>query len=72
MEAVRNVFDLSGRVAIVTGGAGFLGQRHAEAIAAFGGIPVLLDVPSRSSACATGHRACGWHWRPGNLWGRDK
>jgi NAD(P)-dependent dehydrogenase (short-subunit alcohol dehydrogenase family) len=37
-------FDLSGRVAVITGGAGLLGQRHAEAIAAFGGIPVLLDV----------------------------
>jgi len=37
-------FDLSERVAVVTGGAGLLGQRHAGAIAAFGGIPVLLDV----------------------------
>jgi len=39
-----NPFDLSGRVALITGGAGLLGQRHAAAIAAFGGIPVLLDV----------------------------
>ena len=37
-------FDLGGRVAVITGGAGLLGQRHAEAIAAFGGIPVLLDL----------------------------
>ena len=37
-------FDMSGRVAVITGGAGLLGQRHAETIAAFGGIPVLLDL----------------------------
>jgi NAD(P)-dependent dehydrogenase (short-subunit alcohol dehydrogenase family) len=38
-----NPFDLTGRVVLITGGAGLLGQRHAEAIAQFGGIPVLLD-----------------------------
>lgn len=40
---VRELFDLSGRVAIITGGAGLLGVRHAEAIAEMGGVPVLLD-----------------------------
>jgi NAD(P)-dependent dehydrogenase (short-subunit alcohol dehydrogenase family) len=40
----KTIFDLSGRVAVITGGAGLLGQRHAEAIAAFGGVPVLLDL----------------------------
>jgi NAD(P)-dependent dehydrogenase (short-subunit alcohol dehydrogenase family) len=40
----QNLFDLSGRVAVVTGGAGLLGFRHAEAIAAAGGIPVLVDL----------------------------
>jgi len=38
------MFDLSGRVAIITGGAGLLGVKHAEAIAEFGGIPVLADI----------------------------
>ncbi len=38
------MFDLSDRVAVITGGAGLLGQQHAEAIAAVGGIPVLLDL----------------------------
>lgn len=37
-------FSLTGRVAIVTGGAGLLGVRHAEAIAAAGGVPVLADI----------------------------
>ncbi|MBI2953570.1 MAG: SDR family oxidoreductase [Chloroflexi bacterium] len=39
-----NALDLTGRVAIITGGAGLLGEQHAEAIAEMGGIPVLLDV----------------------------
>lgn len=38
-----NLFDLSGKIAVITGGAGFLGQKHAEAVAEFGGIPVLID-----------------------------
>ncbi len=37
-------FDLTGRVAVITGGTGLLGQRHAAAIASAGGIPVLADV----------------------------
>lgn len=37
-------FSLAGRVAIITGGAGLVGVRHAEAIASAGGIPVLADV----------------------------
>ena len=37
-------FSLTGRVAVITGGAGLLGVQHAEAIAAAGGIPVLADI----------------------------
>jgi NAD(P)-dependent dehydrogenase (short-subunit alcohol dehydrogenase family) len=40
----KNLFDLSGQVAIITGGTGLLGQQHAEAIARAGGIPVLADI----------------------------
>ena len=39
-----SMFDLTGRVAIITGGAGMLGLRYAEAIAEAGGIPVLADL----------------------------
>lgn len=41
---VEKLFDLSGRVAIITGGCGLLGYRHAQVIAAAGGIPVLVDL----------------------------
>src|SRR5688500_13879957 len=41
---VRSLFDLTGRVAVITGGAGLLGLRHAQAIAEMGGVPVLFDV----------------------------
>lgn len=44
MTGVRESFDLTGRVAVVTGGAGLLGRRHAEAISELGGIPVILDL----------------------------
>lgn len=40
----RALFDLTGRVAVITGGAGLLGTKHAEIIAAAGGCPVLLDL----------------------------
>ncbi|MDG2072933.1 MAG: SDR family oxidoreductase [Pseudomonadales bacterium] len=39
-------FSLSNKVVVITGAAGLLGRKHAEAVAAFGGIPVLLDVSS--------------------------
>ena len=44
MKSVREAFDLTGRVAVITGGAGLLGVKHAEAIAEMGGIPVLVDL----------------------------
>jgi NAD(P)-dependent dehydrogenase (short-subunit alcohol dehydrogenase family) len=42
------IFDLEGRVAIITGGLGLMGRRHSEAIAGVGGIPVLIDLPGPS------------------------
>lgn len=43
---VEALFDLTGRIAVITGGSGLLGYKHAEAIAAAGGLPVLVDVPA--------------------------
>ncbi len=51
-KGVRQLFDLSGRVAVITGGAGMLGLKHAEAIAEMGGIPVLFDM--HADACKRG------------------
>lgn len=45
-NTLPNLFDLSGRVAIITGGAGLLGRKHAEVLARFGGQPVLVDLPT--------------------------
>jgi NAD(P)-dependent dehydrogenase (short-subunit alcohol dehydrogenase family) len=42
--SMQGRFDLTDRVAIITGGLGLLGQQHAEAIASAGGIPVLVDL----------------------------
>ena len=65
MENGQNLFDLTGRVGIVTGGMGFLGQQHAEAIARAGGIPILADVrvsgvdqESQAWKMRFGERAC--------------
>lgn len=44
MTSVLKQFDLTGRIAVITGGAGLLGVEHAIAIAEAGGIPVIADV----------------------------
>lgn len=62
-HSVREQFDLSGKVAIITGGAGMLGSRYAEAIAEMGGIPVMFDVDE--SALAEAER------RVSSAWGAD-
>ncbi len=54
MKSVRDAFDLTGRVAVITGGAGLLGVKHAEAIAEMGGIPVLLDLNGEKAEARAG------------------
>lgn len=41
---VHNLFDLSNKTAIITGGAGLLGRKHAEALMEFGANCVLVDI----------------------------
>jgi len=41
---IRDQYDLAGKVAIITGGAGLLGVKHAEAVAELGGVPVIVDI----------------------------
>jgi len=42
--SIFNKFSLEGKVAVITGGGGLLGIKHAEAVAEAGGIPVLWDI----------------------------
>ena len=42
--ARASAFDLTGRVVLITGGAGLLGAEHAAAIAEAGGVPVVADL----------------------------
>lgn len=41
---MNNLFNLSGKVIVVTGACGLLGRSHCEAIASVGGIPIVLDL----------------------------
>jgi 2-deoxy-D-gluconate 3-dehydrogenase len=41
---VLNKFTLDGKVIIITGGAGLLGQEYSLAVAEAGGIPVIADI----------------------------
>ena len=40
----KDLFDLTDRVVVITGGAGLLGEQHARAIAEKSGRPVLIDI----------------------------
>jgi NAD(P)-dependent dehydrogenase (short-subunit alcohol dehydrogenase family) len=60
----QNIFDLAGRVALVTGGAGLLGVQHAKAVHFGGGIPVLADLNfqrAQDAATQVGGRAVGMY-----------
>ena len=37
-------FKISGRICIITGGAGLFGQKHEEAVLEGDGIPILLYI----------------------------
>jgi len=41
---MQKLFDLTGKTALITGGAGLLGKKHAEAIRSTGGHVVLTDI----------------------------
>src|SRR5262245_28344664 len=43
-KSIGEIFDLTGRTAVITGGAGRLGVKHAEAVAMARGTPVLVDI----------------------------
>lgn len=43
-HTITNRFSLEGKVVVITGGAGLLGEQHAQAVAEAGGTPILLDI----------------------------
>ena len=51
---VRKYFDLDGRVAIVTGGAGFLGRSFCETLASAGGRVVVADIEREAAETIAG------------------
>jgi NAD(P)-dependent dehydrogenase (short-subunit alcohol dehydrogenase family) len=57
---VNDLFDLTDRVAVITGGGGLLGRQHAHAIARAGGRPVLLDLPVADPERVAGRMAGEW------------
>jgi NAD(P)-dependent dehydrogenase (short-subunit alcohol dehydrogenase family) len=51
----QSLFDLTGRVVVITGAGGLLGQEHALAVGRAGGTPVLLEL-SHEALNAAVHR----------------
>ena len=41
---LENLFRLDGKVVVITGASGLLGSKHAEAVACYGGTPILIDL----------------------------
>ncbi len=44
MKTIQKLFDLTGKVAVITGGAGFLGVQHARALLEAGSVVNLWDI----------------------------
>lgn len=60
MQARLKHFDLSGKVALVTGGAGLLGVQHCSALAAIGATIVVADI-NESAADQAAEGLCQDH-----------
>jgi len=52
MKTLRDLMDLSGRVAIVTGGAGHIGRAMCAALGELGAVVVVADVNADAAAAA--------------------
>ena len=44
---LKNTFSLDGKIIVITGATGLLGRMHAEAVASYGGTPILLDLSQK-------------------------
>ena len=45
---VDDLFSIRNKVIVITGATGLLGAKHAEAVACYGGTPILLDLNQKS------------------------
>lgn len=45
---LEELFRLDDKIIVITGAMGLLGRKHAEAIACYGGTPILLDLSQRA------------------------
>jgi NAD(P)-dependent dehydrogenase (short-subunit alcohol dehydrogenase family) len=54
MNGIQELFDLTGRTAVVTGGAGFLGQQFSEALSESGASVVVADIDKGLAADVAG------------------
>ena len=45
---LETLFRLDNKVIVITGATGLLGAQHAEAVACYGGTPILLDLNQES------------------------
>jgi NAD(P)-dependent dehydrogenase (short-subunit alcohol dehydrogenase family) len=52
-SSVKAQYDLTDRVCLITGGAGFLGRQFAEAVGEMGAIPILADINAEQLAEAS-------------------
>jgi NAD(P)-dependent dehydrogenase (short-subunit alcohol dehydrogenase family) len=47
-KELNKLFSLQNKIIVITGASGLLGKKHAEAVAAYGGNPILLDLSKDS------------------------
>ena len=45
---LEKLFRLDGKIIVITGAIGLLGRKHAEAVACYGGTPILLDLSQQA------------------------
>jgi len=45
---LEELFRLDNKIIVITGAAGLLGRKHAEAVACYGGTPILLDLSQQA------------------------
>ena len=45
---LEKLFRLDNKVIVITGATGLLGRKHAQAVACYGGIPILLDLSQKA------------------------